>query len=59
LSVNVTPLGSGAPPSDSVSVGPAGKPVAVTLNVPAAPTVKVVLFADVMAGAWYGVMAIL
>ena len=49
--VNVTPEGN-APDSDSVGVG---DPVAVTLNVPAVPTVKVVLFALVMAGAWFTV----
>ena len=46
--LNVTPLGS-APVS--LSVG-AGNPVAVTVNVPAVPTVNVVLFALVIAGAW-------
>src|SRR5437879_5686934 len=44
----MTPLGR-AP--DSVKVG-AGKPVAVTVKEPAVPTVKVVLSALVMAGAW-------
>ena len=39
LSVNVTPLGR-APLSVSAGVG---KPVAVTVKVPAAPAVKVVL----------------
>ena len=38
--LNVTPLGS-AP--DSLSVG-TGNPVVITMNDPAAPTVKVVLF---------------
>ena len=46
LALNVTPLGS-AP--TSLSVG-AGVPVAVTVNVPAVPTVKVVLLVLVMAG---------
>jgi hypothetical protein len=46
--VNVTPLGS-APVS--LNVG-AGSPTAVTVNVPAVPTVKVVLLALVIAGAW-------
>ncbi len=46
--VNVTPLGS-APVSLSVGVG---TPAAVTVKVPAVPTVKVVLFALVIAGAW-------
>ena len=41
-----------APDSDSVGVG---DPVAVTLNVPAVPTVKVVLLALVMDGAWFTV----
>ena len=34
LSTNVTPVGSVAPPSDSINVGPLGKPVVVTLKVP-------------------------
>ena len=46
--MNVTPLGS-VPLSLSVGVG---KPVVVTVKLPAAPTVKVVLLALVMAGAW-------
>src|SRR5215472_5970357 len=46
--LNVTPVGS-APVS--LNVG-AGNPVAVTVKVPAVPTVKVVLFALVIAGAW-------
>jgi hypothetical protein len=46
--VKVTPLGK---VPLSLKVG-AGKPVSVTVNVPAAPTVKVVLFALVMAGFW-------
>ena len=45
---SVTPEGR-APVS--VNVG-AGVPVAVIANVPAAPTVNVVLFALVIAGAW-------
>ena len=51
--VNVTPPGS---VPELVSVG-AGVPVAVTLNVPAVPTVKVVLLALVIAGAWFTVGA--
>ena len=47
LLVKVTPLGS-APVS--VSDG-AGVPVVVTVKLPAAPTVKVILLALVMAGA--------
>ena len=47
LSTKVTPLGS-AP--DSVRAG-AGKPLVVTVNVPAAPTLNVALLALVMAGA--------
>jgi hypothetical protein len=39
---------------DSESVG-AGFPVAVTVKEPAVPTVKVVLLALVMAGAWFTV----
>ena len=46
--LKVTPLGS-VPVSLSVGVG---KPVAVTGNDPAEPTVKAVLLALVMAGAW-------
>ena len=46
--LNVTPLGS-VPLSLSVGVG---TPVAVTVKLPAVPTVKVVLLALVMAGAW-------
>jgi hypothetical protein len=46
--VKVTPAGS-APAS--LKAG-AGDPVAVAWNVPAAPTVNVVLAALVMAGAW-------
>ena len=48
--VKVIPEGN-APDSDSVGVG---VPVAVTLNVPATPTVKVVLEALVMEGAAVG-----
>ncbi len=47
LSLNVTGLGSDP---DSLRAG-AGVPVVVTVNVPAEPTVKVVLFALVIAGA--------
>ena len=47
LSVRVTPLGR-APVSDSDAVG---LPDEVTVKVPALPTVKVVLAAEVMAGA--------
>jgi len=46
--LNVTPLGS-VPLSLRVGVG---KPVAVTGNEPAVPTVNVVLLALVMAGGW-------
>lgn len=49
LSTNVTPEGSVAPPSLSDGFG---KPEVVTLNVPAAPAVNVVLLALVIAGAW-------
>ena len=45
---NVTPLGN-APVSVSESVG---VPVAVTVKLPAVPTVNVVLLALVIAGAW-------
>jgi hypothetical protein len=48
LLVNVTPLGS-VPVSLSVGVG---LPVAVPVNVPAVPTVNVVLLPLVIAGAW-------
>jgi hypothetical protein len=44
--LNVTPVGSGP---DSLSVG-AGVPVAITVNVPGAPTVNVVLFELVIVG---------
>jgi len=47
VALNVTPLGS-VPLSLRVGVG---KPVAVTVNEPAVPTVNVVLLALVMAGA--------
>lgn len=46
--VSVTPLGK---VPDAVKVE-AGEPVAVTVNVPALPTVNVVLFALLIAGAW-------
>jgi hypothetical protein len=46
--LNVTPVGN---VPVSLRLG-AGKPVAVTVNVPAAPTENVVLLALVMAGAW-------
>jgi hypothetical protein len=49
LFVNVTPLGN-VPLSVRVGVG---VPVAVTVKEPAPPTVKVVLLALVMAGAWF------
>ena len=49
--MKVTPEGN-APDSDSVGVG---VPVAVTLNVPPVPTVKVVLLALVMTGPWFTV----
>ena len=49
--LKVTPLGSAA---DSLSVG-FGKPFAVTVNEPAVPAVNVVLFALVIAGAWFTV----
>jgi len=48
LSVNATPLGRATPPLVRAD---AGVPVVVTVNEPAVPTVKVVLFALVMAGA--------
>ncbi len=47
--LNVTPEGR-APDSESAG---AGVPVAATVNEPAEPTVKVALFALVMAGAWF------
>jgi hypothetical protein len=52
LSTNVTPVGS-VPASAREGVG---TPVAVTVNVPAAPTVNAVLLALVNAGAWLTVM---
>ena len=51
LFVKVTPLGS-APVSLITMVAFVGKPVVVTEKVPAVPTVKVVLSALVIAGAW-------
>ena len=50
LSVKVAPLGK-LPVSLINIVALVGNPVVVTLKVPAFPTVKVVLFALVMAGA--------
>ena len=50
----VTPLGS-APVSESEA---AGVPVVVTEKVPAEPVVNVVLFALVMAGAWFTVFTV-
>ncbi len=49
--LNVTPVGS-APLSDSAGVG---EPVAVTVNVPVAPTTNVVLLALVIAAGWVNV----
>src|SRR3954447_24478522 len=49
LSVKVTLAGS-APVLESATA--VGKPVVVTVNVPAAPTVKVALAALVIAGGW-------
>ena len=49
--LNVTPEGS-APDSERAG---AGVPVAVTVNVPAVPTVNVVFVALVIAGAWFTV----
>jgi uncharacterized membrane protein len=54
LLVNVTPLGS-APVSVIVGVG---VPVVVTVKVPAPPTVKVVLLALVIAGAWFAALTV-
>ena len=51
VALSVTPLGS-VPLSLNVD---AGNPVAVTVNEPAVPTLNVVLFALVMAGAWFTV----
>jgi hypothetical protein len=51
LLVNDTPLGK-APLSLRLAVG---WPLAVIVNVPAVPTVNVVLLALVMAGAWFTV----
>ena len=48
-SVNVTPPGSTLAGMLSAA---AGKPVVVTVNVPAVPTVNVAAAALVMAGAW-------
>ena len=54
LSTKVTPLGS-APISVRVGVG---VPVVVTENVPAAPTVNVVLLALVITGAALGLFTV-
>ena len=51
LFVKVTPLGR---VPDSLSDG-VGDPVAVTVKLPAVPTANVVLFALVIAGAWFTV----
>jgi len=48
LAVNVTPEGNVAPPSDSDETG---RPVEVTVKVPAVPATKVVFGVLVMAGA--------
>jgi hypothetical protein len=48
LSVKVTPEGNATPPP---AIEGAGNPVVVTEKVPAVPTVKVVAFALVIAGA--------
>src|SRR5712691_10625288 len=48
LSTKVTPPGSATPPR---AIDGAGNPVVVTVNVPGVPTVNVVLFALVIAGA--------
>src|SRR5712691_10538078 len=52
LSVNVTPAGRAAPPR---AIDGGGNPLVVTVKVPAVPTVNVVAFALVMAGAWFTV----
>jgi len=49
-SVNVTPSGNVAPPSERATAGPGAKPVVLTVKVPAWPTVNVVVAALVMAG---------
>ena len=46
--LSVTPEGS-APVSEKIG---AGKPIAVTVKVPAVPVVNVVVFAEVITGAW-------
>ena len=51
LLTKVTPVGS-APVSLITMVAFVGNPVVVTEKVPRVPTVKVVLFALVIAGAW-------
>ncbi len=52
LSTNVTPAGSAAPVR---VIAATGKPVVVTVNVPGVPTVKLVVFALVIAGVWFTV----
>ena len=49
LSTKVTPVGSAPVSVNGVGIG---KPVVVTVNVPAVLTTNVVLFALVIAGAW-------
>ncbi len=48
LSTNVTPAGNAVPP---IAIAGAGKPDVVTVNDPAVPTMNVVAFALVIAGA--------
>ena len=50
--LNVTPVGNASPPC--VNVG-AGNPDAVTVKLPAVPTVNVVAFPLVIAGGWFTV----
>jgi hypothetical protein len=52
LSVKVTPEGKATPPR---AIAGAGNPVVITLKLPGVPTVKVVAFALVIAGAWFTV----
>ena len=51
LFTKVTPLGS-APVSVITMLAFVGNPVVVTVNVPATPSLKVALFALVIAGDW-------
>jgi hypothetical protein len=54
LSTNVTPAGN-VPLAPIAIAAPLGKPLAPTVNVPGAPTLKVTALPLVIAGAWFTV----